>query len=122
MGTRARVRGYLERRLAPLPVPLGKKRPVVKGWEKMRVTPENVDDHFTDDQNIGILNGKPSDGLVDVDCDTPEAVALAGEFLPPTDCIFGRDSKPRSHFEYRTAEPLKTMQFEVTEPAGNGKD
>jgi hypothetical protein len=121
MGTRARVRDYLQRRLAPIPVPLGKKRPVVKGWEKLRVTPENVDDHFTDDQNTGILNGEPSEGLADVDCDAPEAVALAAEFLPPTECVFGRPSKPRSHFEYRSAEPLKTVQFEVTEPAGDGK-
>jgi hypothetical protein len=121
MGTRAIVRSYLGRGFAPIPVPHGKKRPVLKEWEKLRVQPADVDAQFSDDDNIGILNGTPSGGLADVDCDAAEAVAFAGDFLPAIDCVFGREGKPRSHFEYRSAEPLKTVQFEVTEPAGDGK-
>ena len=49
--------------------------------------------------------------LVDVDLDCAETVALAPQFLPETEWIFGRPSKRNSHWLYR-AEPLvKTAKF-----------
>src|SRR5262249_36897900 len=53
-------------------------------------------------QNVGIQLGKVSGGLADVDLDCIEAVGLAPKFLPPTDAIFGRKSKPASHWLYVT--------------------
>ena len=41
-----------------------------------------------------MLLGEPSGGLVDVDLDSPEALALAERLLPPTASRFGRPSKP----------------------------
>jgi len=46
-----------------------------------------------------------------VDCDCPEAITAAREFLPETGLIFGRQSKPFSHFFYRSDPPARTMQF-----------
>ena len=44
--------------------------------------------------------GPASDGLVDVDLDSPEALALARAILPPTDAVFGRKSTPGAHHLY----------------------
>src|SRR5260370_1189416 len=44
-----------------------------------------------------------SSGLTDIDLDCPEAIALAPYILPATDAVFGRQSKPASHFLYTTA-------------------
>jgi uncharacterized protein DUF3987/bifunctional DNA primase/polymerase-like protein len=49
---------------------------------------------------VGVVLGEVSGGLADVDLDAPEALALAAEFLPPTGAMFGRVSKPRSHWVY----------------------
>jgi hypothetical protein len=49
--------------------------------------------------------GPKSGGLCDVDLDCTEAVVLAPAFLPPTHAVFGRKSKPRSHYLYRIADP-----------------
>jgi hypothetical protein len=38
--------------------------------------------------------------LVDIDLDSTAAIGLAPEFLPPTDSIFGRNSKPCGHQLY----------------------
>jgi hypothetical protein len=50
-----------------------------------------------DGQNIGVLNGAPSDWRVCVDLDVPEALGIAGRFLPPT-LTSGRESRPHSHW------------------------
>ncbi len=59
--------------------------------------------------NIGILTGEPSGGLVDVDCDAPEARAAAAELLPPTGMISGRLSSPASHYWYKVEWLGKTL-------------
>ena len=63
-------------------------------------------------QNIGLLLGEPSGGLIDVDLDSTEALALAPILLPDTDCIFGRQSKQGSH-RLDIASPLvNTVKFQ----------
>jgi hypothetical protein len=47
--------------------------------------------------NIGVQLGRASGGLTDVDLDCTEVLALADDFLPFTNAIFGRRSKRRSH-------------------------
>jgi hypothetical protein len=71
------------------------------------VAPQYFNSH---PQNIGVLLGDKT-GSTDVDCDCPEAIAAARELLPETGLIFGRQSKPFSHFFYRSDPPLPTQQF-----------
>ena len=51
--------------------------------------------------------GEPSGLLVDIDLDHPTAVALAHTYLPPTQSVFGRPGKPRSHWLYRITTPAE---------------
>jgi len=53
------------------------------------------------DLGIGAVTGPKAGGPTDVDLDCDEAVFFAKCFLPPTSAIFGRKSKPRSHYLYR---------------------
>ena len=91
---------------SPIPLPFKAKVPIMAGWQKLRInTAELVNEHFNcRPQNIGVLTGEPSSGLVDIDLDVPEALALARSLLPPTR-TFGRKSNPSSHWLYRT-EPI----------------
>jgi hypothetical protein len=67
----------------------------------LRVTGEDLPRYFpSGHENIGLLLGDPSGGLVDVDLDAPEAVAAAPVFLPPTLRRHGRPGKPNSHWWY----------------------
>lgn len=61
-------------------------------------------------QNIGVLLGSKSDGLTDIDLDSPDALKIADFFLPETDAEFGGISKPRSHRLYNSNFP-KTQKF-----------
>jgi hypothetical protein len=91
---------YCDQGWSPIPIPHMEKAPVIKGWQDLRITRENVTQYFGNDpSNIGSLLGKPSRGLIDVDLDCPEAMQLAADFLPPTRA-FGRNSKPKSHYLY----------------------
>jgi hypothetical protein len=94
---------YLARGWAVIPISAGTKRPVLAAWQKLRLTADQISSYFKADSNIGVLLGEPSGGLVDVDLDHPLAVKLAGEFLPATGAVFGRQSKPRSHWLYVAA-------------------
>src|SRR5262245_22982513 len=98
------ARSYVRRPWAPIPIPYKSKIPVLKGWPKLRVTEENIEQDFKANgkpQNIGVLTGQPSGGLNDVDMDCVEALALAPYFLPKTAARFGRRSKPESPQLYR---------------------
>lgn len=98
---------YIHRGWAPIPIPHGTKGPTIPGWQELRLDEAAAAQHFNgEQQNIGILTGPASHGLVDVDLDCAEAVALADGYLPRTRAIFGRPSKRRSHRLYRlTGEP-----------------
>ncbi len=87
-------------------IPLDGKRPLLQGWTKAELTPEDLRQHFRDDTNVGVLLGEPSRGLVDVDLDHSMALRLADRLLPPTEAVFGRPSKPGSHRLYRVRGPL----------------
>ena len=93
------ARALLQRGIDPVPVRYREKAPTTRDWSSTRVTEGTVDGVFPDGPgNVGmILRG----GLVDIDLDSPLAVALAPHFLPPTPCRYGRESKRNSHFLYR---------------------
>jgi hypothetical protein len=93
--------GYLRESFRPIPIPLGRKGPKSKGWQKLRLDEAGLRQAFGQEpRNIGLLLGEPSGGLVDVDLDCPEAIRLAPEFLPPTARRSGRAGKPESHWWY----------------------
>ena len=106
---------YVERSFSVVPVPLGAKAPVVKGWQKLRLTQEQLPKHFDRPGNVGFLPGETSNDYVDIDLDSPEAIVAARLILPPT-ATFGRPGAPRSHYIYRCPQAGKRKAF--TEPGG----
>jgi putative DNA primase/helicase len=95
------AREYIAHSWAPIPVPYKQKKPILKEWGTLRITADTAPAFFNGGPlNIGVLTGEPSGGLADVDLDCDEAVTLAPFYLPPTEAIFGRESRPRSHRLY----------------------
>ncbi len=104
---------YLARGWSIVPIPYGKKRPILEDWPKLRIGRETIPNYFRNGQNsnIGVILGQPSHGLVDVDLDCAEAVDIAPRFLPETNAVFGRASKPASHFLFRVEGVAPTKKF-----------
>ncbi len=105
---------YVERGYSVVPIPYRKKAPVIEEWQKLRLAPEELPSRFgRQQQNIGILLGEASGGLVDIDCDCPEAIRAAARLLPSTGMKSGRKSAPLSHYWYTLKEETlpKTLQF-----------
>src|SRR5262249_22974295 len=92
---------YAARGWKPIPIPRGTKGPRDEDWPKLNYDPARD----FNGMNIGVQLGPVSGGLTDIDLDCVEAVALAPYFLPQTNAIFGRKSKPRSHWFYITDDP-----------------
>lgn len=86
------VKSYIDRGWAVIALPPGVKRGR-ENWQKKNY---DVAD-FNDGDNVAVKLGDPSGGLVDVDLDVPEAVAV-GRMLAPTTACFGRPGKPESHY------------------------
>ena len=94
-----------------VPVPFREKKPVLDSWQNLRIGKADASQYFNGQrQNVGIILGAPY-GETDVDCDCCEAVTAARYLLPETGMIFGRASKPRSHYFFRSDPPLRTIQF-----------
>ena len=102
---------WIQKGFSPVPVLHRSKRPILTGWERLEITINAAARYFNAAaQNIGVLLGDKF-GSTDVDCDCPEAVTVARELLPESRLIFGRQSKPFSHFFYRSDPPVRTTQF-----------
>lgn len=82
-----------------VPLQSKKKMPRTSAWQKLRLTEKTIPDHFKPGDNVGGLWGKPSGWIVDVDLDDEDAADLA-EYLLPHTLIFGRESRPETHFLY----------------------
>lgn len=104
---------YLKRGWYPIPIPPGRKSPTIKNWQNLRLAEEDIRRVFAKPCNIGVLLGEPSNGLIDIDLDHPIAAKLAPVFLPPTGAVFGRASKPASHWLYLCAG-AKTTKWVLT--------
>jgi len=102
---------YLARGWKVVPIPKGTKAPLLPRWQELRLTADELPQHFNNGQNVGVLLGEPSKGLTDLDLDCPEALRVAPAFLPHSDAIFGRASKPKSHWLYYCPD-AKTTRFE----------
>ena len=108
---RAAAVDYLRRGWAPIPVGFDSKAPTVAGWNELVVTNQTAEEYFSGNVNVGVRLGQPSGGLIDIDLDSPEAVFLAGRFLPATDAVFGRPSKVASHWLYVVDPPVPSERF-----------
>jgi hypothetical protein len=98
---------YFRRGWRVVPIPAGIKGPIIGGWPDLVLGLDDLPRHFGRNQNIGIRLGDASGGLVDVDLDCPEAIAIADLYLPVTRAEFGRRSKPRSHRLYLAPGAVK---------------
>lgn len=98
---------YKELGLDPLPIPYEDghptKGPKRTGWQTRAAHGEYAESDFDEPSNIGILLGGPKN-LTDIDCDSPQAVAVSGDIMnhlmemTGKTMMFGRASKPRSHY------------------------
>jgi hypothetical protein len=91
-----------ENDLCGIPVRPRSKQPKLSEWQKRRAEHNNALE-FAPDDNVGVVLGTASGGLVDIDLDSDLARQLAPHFLPPTGWVFGRESAPRSHYLYRVS-------------------
>jgi hypothetical protein len=110
------ARKYIRRHWKVVPARPQEKVPQRKDWQNERIKEGEIPDYFNEGDNIGILWGKPSHWLIDVDLDCNEAVTLAPSFLPETDRVYGRKSRQSSHYLYRSND-AKPMTFNDPEPA-----
>src|SRR4051794_18629900 len=94
------ARAYIARGWCILPILPGRKGPSAPEWQHLRIGLDEAAQHFAADGNIGTILGPVSGELVDIDLDCPEALALADQYLPPTQAVFGRASTPGSHRLY----------------------
>lgn len=112
---------YVELGFCVIPINWRSKKATLEGWPQLRLKPDDLPRYFDGRPlNIGVLLGEPSGGLVDVDLDSAEAVALGPTFLPATDAVFGRKSKLKSHWLYMVTPAATTSKFK--DPARRGKE
>ncbi len=104
------ARNYIRSGWFPVPAPQGKKNPNTERWQELRLTEADLPVYFRNGENIGLLLGAPSKGLVDIDCDAPATLGLTG-FLPPTGLIHGRTGKRSSHFWFICNPPPRPKKF-----------
>lgn len=91
--------------IKPVPLHPQSKAAIFKDYTKPDYQPPGDNIWKKHGYGIGIVTGPQASGPVDIDLDCPEAVYFADRFLPSTPAIFGRVSKPRSHFLYRVDVP-----------------
>ena len=85
---------YVARGWSPVPIPHREKGPLIDAWQDIKVNAETAAGYFNEaKQKVGIILGKASGGLTDLDIDCPEAIAAAPYILPRT-AVFGWATKP----------------------------
>ncbi len=100
---------YTKRGWSTIPLVPGQKGAHLEEWQTLRLTEQELPRFFKPDSNVGVLLGAASGGLVDVDCDTPEAITCAKELMPAT-LISGRGSLT-SHFWYKSLSLSESLKF-----------
>ena len=111
--TLEKAKQYVARGWAVTPVQFESKQPILREWQAGGVSEEALDQHFgSEPVNIAIVLGDPSHGLVDIDIDHPDALRFAPKLLPETNCVFGRQSMPSSHWLYQVPSRRKAFVFQ----------
>ena len=102
---------YCHNAFQVVPVPHRRKSPVVGEWPSLRLRVEDLARYFNGQpQNIGVIVGDDC-GTADVDADCLEVICAAAFLLPQTAMIFGRASKPASHYFYRVDPPQPSRRY-----------
>jgi len=102
---------YIDRGLRPIPIPTREKAPRIDNWPSLILTKLDLPQYFNGaPSNLGVILGDDY-GTADVDLDCTEALAAAPELLPETAMVFGRQSKPASHYFYRMGPPGRSKRF-----------
>ncbi len=109
------ARSYYAHGWAPTPVRPRSKKPRLAKWQTRRLTKAEIGELFHSRDNIGLVLGELSGGLIDIDLDAQEALEVADDFLPPTTMCHGRPGKRASHRWYRPEPLLKTEKFQDTD-------
>ena len=110
------AREYRARGWCVVPIPARKKCPHLKGWTELDISADEIVEYFDQDPlNIGVLLGAASENLVDVDLDCDEACIAAEFLLPSTYAIFGRPSRPASHYLFVTEPEVNSIRFKEPE-------
>lgn len=89
---------YHRRGWVPVPIANRDKKPTRTEWQHR--TLQTPLENFEEGNNLGIVLGEPSGGLVDIDIDCAEGLVAAPHLLPNTGLKFGRASKRNSHWVY----------------------
>ena len=114
------VRDFMNLGINSLPLPYSKKAPNLKDWPNFRPDPASLDKQFLEPCNLGVLLGKASNHLVDVDCDWTEAGQLASHLLPSS-WTFGRITEVSQEMECRhvlyRCEGIRTCHFDAPKSA-----
>lgn len=77
--------------------------------------PEALDALYASGANVGIVLGKNSRGLTDIDCDWPEVAALLARSSKLAECpTFGRENLPASHFLFVCEGEHRRSTFGLT--------
>jgi Bifunctional DNA primase/polymerase, N-terminal len=79
-----------------VPIPAGRKGPVMRDWQHFEARGDDLPGLFGGGENVGVI----LDTLADVVIDCPEAIALVALYLAATRAIVGKPSQPRSHRIY----------------------
>lgn len=108
------IKNLINRGFKVVPIPHKQKAPVIKNWTTYDPTDEHIKRDFplNKPMNIGVLNGKASGNIVDIDIDHRTALNFADLYLPKTNLIFGRKSKPCSHYIYVCDDLPRTQKFQ----------
>jgi hypothetical protein len=105
------VRISLRKGIRVVPVPQGRKGPILPNWPELVLTEGELSEYFSGDDNLGWITGTVSGNLVDIDLDCPDAVSLAKVFLPKTERIHGRRSRPASHYYYKVLPIIPPIKY-----------
>jgi len=91
--------------IKPVPVHYSSKAAISRDYAQPGYVPPDDSVWRNTRLNVGALLGPANGGPVDIDLDCPEAIFFAPKFLPPTAAIYGRKSKPSSHYLYKVSAP-----------------
>lgn len=108
------VRRFYDRGFRPVPVGYRTKQPAGgDGWNRVTRDGFDLDTEFPPDRvlNVGVLNGRVSGGLTDVDLDCTETIRAGSVLLPKTGMVWGRRSAPTSHRGYISRSPIESAKF-----------
>jgi hypothetical protein len=92
--------------------PLRGKRPILGRWQERLLSEAELPRYFVDERNVGIVLGSLA-GIVDVDFDSPVAVAVA-DFLLSDTVKSGRKKNPRSHSWFICDPVPASRKFSLT--------